>query len=211
MRVGVVAAVVVFVSGGALPGCAAEPSDESVSVTVDSPIPTAPKVPRTTSAPTPTNSPSARPKRTPTVALTPVVTRRLVMETRKIAFRKVTQTDPSLAKGQKVVTAHGVPGTKRLTFELTLTDGVQTGKRLVSQVVVRAPVAQVTSIGTKVEPQPAGNCDPNYTGDCVPIASDVDCSSGTGNGPAYVDGPVEVVGTDIYGLDRDNDGIGCED
>jgi resuscitation-promoting factor RpfB len=211
MRVGVVAAVVLVVSGGALTGCATEAPGESVSVTVDSPVPTAPKVPRTKAAPAPTSSPSASPKRRPTVASTPVVTRRLVTETRKMAFRKVTQKDPSLAKGRKVVATHGVPGTKRLTFELTLTDGVQTGKRLVSQVVVRAPVAQVTSIGTKVESQPAGNCDPNYTGDCVPIASDVDCSSGTGNGPAYVDGPVEVVGTDVYGLDRDNDGIGCED
>lgn len=54
----------------------------------------------------------------------------------------------------------------------------------------------------------ADNCDPNYTGDCVPIASDVDCASGSGNGPAYVDGPVYVVGEDIYDLDRDNDGVG---
>ena len=53
-------------------------------------------------------------------------------------------------------------------------------------------------------------CDPNYTGACVPIASDVDCLSGKGNGPAYVRGRVTVVGTDIYDLDRDGDGIGCE-
>jgi hypothetical protein len=33
---------------------------------------------------------------------------------------------------------------------------------------------------------------------------------GGGNGPAYVRGPVYVVGTDIYGLDADHDGIGCE-
>ncbi len=32
----------------------------------------------------------------------------------------------------------------------------------------------------------------------------------TGNGPAYVYGPVYVVGYDIYGLDRDGDGVGCE-
>jgi hypothetical protein len=58
---------------------------------------------------------------------------------------------------------------------------------------------------------PQSDCDPNYTGDCVPIASDVDCASGTGNGPAYVRGPVQVVGGDIYDLDgTDNDGIGCE-
>ncbi|MFV2052228.1 hypothetical protein [Aliiroseovarius sp. YM-037] len=56
----------------------------------------------------------------------------------------------------------------------------------------------------------AQGCDPNYTGACVPIASDVDCANGSGNGPAYVVGPVYVVGTDIYGLDRDKDGIGCD-
>lgn len=53
------------------------------------------------------------------------------------------------------------------------------------------------------------NCDPNYSG-CVPIASDVDCAGGSGNGPAYVRGPVRVIGRDIYGLDRDKDGWGCE-
>jgi hypothetical protein len=53
-------------------------------------------------------------------------------------------------------------------------------------------------------------CDPNYTNVCVPVASDVDCAGGSGNGPEYVSGPVYVVGTDIYGLDRDGDGTACE-
>lgn len=52
-------------------------------------------------------------------------------------------------------------------------------------------------------------CDPNYD-PCVPVASDVDCAGGSGNGPEYVRGPVKVVGTDIYGLDRDGDGIACD-
>ena len=52
-------------------------------------------------------------------------------------------------------------------------------------------------------------CDPNYSG-CVPVASDVDCAGGSGDGPAYVKGPVKVIGKDIYRLDRDGDGIGCE-
>lgn len=80
----------------------------------------------------------------------------------------------------------------------------------------------MTAVGTKVPtptstPKPApttaassAQCDPNYTGACVPIASDVDCAGGSGNGPAYVRGPVQVVGTDVYGLDSDDDGIGCE-
>ncbi len=52
------------------------------------------------------------------------------------------------------------------------------------------------------------SCDPNYSG-CVPIASDVDCAGGSGDGPAYT-GRVNVTGTDIHGLDRDGDGIACE-
>jgi len=61
-----------------------------------------------------------------------------------------------------------------------------------------------------VVPAAPSGCDRNYSGACVPIASDVDCAGGSGNGPAYVRGPVTVVGSDIYGLDRNGDGVGCE-
>ncbi|MPZ83804.1 MAG: hypothetical protein GEV28_26795 [Actinophytocola sp.] len=59
------------------------------------------------------------------------------------------------------------------------------------------------------EPEPQPACDPNYSG-CVPVAPDVDCAGGSGNGPAYVQGPVTVIGSDIYDLDRDGDGTGCD-
>jgi hypothetical protein len=55
----------------------------------------------------------------------------------------------------------------------------------------------------------AGRCDPNYD-PCVPVDSDVDCAGGSGNGPSYVAGPVRVVGSDPYGLDRDGDRLGCD-
>jgi hypothetical protein len=58
-------------------------------------------------------------------------------------------------------------------------------------------------------PPPSSDCDPNYSG-CVPVASDVDCAGGSGNGPAYVSGPIRVIGRDVYGLDADHDGIACE-
>jgi outer membrane biosynthesis protein TonB len=58
--------------------------------------------------------------------------------------------------------------------------------------------------------KPAPSCDPNYSGGCVPIASDVDCAGGSGNGPAYFSGTARVTGDDIYDLDRDGDGIACE-
>ena len=99
-----------------------------------------------------------------------------------------------------------MPGVKTLIFEVTLLNGVQTEKKLISETVTRAAVTEIVAIGTKE----SSTCDPNYSGACVPIASDVDCAGGSGNGPAYVVGPVRVIGTDIYGLDRDGDGVGCE-
>ena len=67
------------------------------------------------------------------------------------------------------------------------------------------PISQTSSIADS----PGMGCDPNYD-PCVPMATDVDCEGRGGNGPAYVKGPVNVVGRDIYGLDRDGNGKGCE-
>jgi hypothetical protein len=75
--------------------------------------------------------------------------------------------------------------------------------------MIRPLIATLALTGT-VSPLRAQSCDPNYGGVCVPIAADVDCAGGSGNGPAYVSGPVEVIGNDIYDLDRDGDGIACE-
>ncbi|KUI30365.1 excalibur domain-containing protein [Mycobacterium sp. IS-1742] len=69
-----------------------------------------------------------------------------------------------------------------------------------------APAATATPVPL----QQNSSCDPNYSGPCVPVDSDVDCAGGSGNGPSYVSGPVTVVGTDIYELDRDGNGTGCE-
>jgi hypothetical protein len=55
-----------------------------------------------------------------------------------------------------------------------------------------------------------GDCDPNYDGACLdPDSPDYDCAGGSGDGPDYT-GPVEVVGDDPFGLDRDGDGFACE-
>lgn len=72
-------------------------------------------------------------------------------------------------------------------------------------------VFTTTSILTQAGALSAQACHPSYQGACVPAkVSDVDCSAGSGNGPYYVVGPVRVVGQDVYGLDSDTDGLGCE-
>ncbi|MDD5638662.1 MAG: hypothetical protein PHO28_02015 [Candidatus Pacebacteria bacterium] len=53
------------------------------------------------------------------------------------------------------------------------------------------------------------SCHPNYSGCLRADASDYDCIGGGGNGPYYT-GKVRVIGSDVFGLDRDGDGWGCE-
>ncbi|WP_341715807.1 G5 domain-containing protein [Micromonospora sp. FIMYZ51] len=143
---------------------------------------------------------------TPTPSPTPVTQTRTITETEKVPYKTRTVKDSSLAKGTKKVRTRGVSGVRTLTYEVTMVDGVETTKKLVKSEITRQPVTRVVRVGTKEAPR----CDPNYAGACVPIASDVDCAGGTGDGPAYVHGPVRVIGNDIYDLDRDGDGVGCD-
>lgn len=143
-----------------------------------------------------------------------VITYKEIQETEAITFAKENKDDSSRDFGKSAVTTIGVDGVKTKTYKITLIDGTETNRELTSEVVTTQPVTEVTSVGTYIYVAPpekaASNCDPNYSGACVPIASDVDCAGGSGNGPAYVSGPVYVIGTDIYGLDRDGNGVGCE-
>jgi resuscitation-promoting factor RpfB len=136
----------------------------------------------------------------------PVVEKRIITDRRAIPFKTMRVNDSTLSKGNTRVRNPGARGAEILTYKVTFRNGIQTHKELIRKVIVSAPVTQVIAVGIKETQQ----CDPNYSGACVPIASDVDCAGGSGNGPAYVQGPVQVIGTDIYGLDRDGDGIGCE-
>jgi hypothetical protein len=58
-------------------------------------------------------------------------------------------------------------------------------------------------------PAPKPRCNPNYSGACLDRPADYDCLSGPGDGPNYT-GTVSVIGVDVYDLDRDGNGIGCE-
>jgi resuscitation-promoting factor RpfB len=161
--------------------------------------------PTVTITATATATVTATPTAAPTTAA-PVVEKRTITKRRAIPFATRRVRDPTLAQGTRRVRTRGVAGVRILTYRVTFTNGVRTGKKLIRRVTIKAPVTRLIVIGTKQAPQ----CDPNYSGACVPIASDVDCAGGSGNGPAYVQGPVRVVGTDIYGLDADGDGIGCD-
>jgi hypothetical protein len=58
-------------------------------------------------------------------------------------------------------------------------------------------------------PPPPTNCQ-GYS-PCIPPGPDVDCVGGSGDGPRYRDGPIYVTGSDPYDLDRDGNGVACEE
>ncbi|WP_382306656.1 G5 domain-containing protein [Herbiconiux sp. UC225_62] len=211
---GISAAVLLL---GALIAPHPQASDQAVGVRADASISSA-ATPGATRESTPTPTPAA--KSTPTPKPTPVTTVQVVETSDPLPYGQSSYEDPDADAGTSVVVTAGVAGTKVSRWEITLVDGVETGRTLVSETVTVAPIDEVTAIGTR-QPPPAeaapeesppdgGGCDPNYAGACVPIASDVDCAGGSGNGPAYVQGPVQVIGSDIYDLDRDGDGIACD-
>ncbi len=187
----------------------------------------------TSAATTTTTSPATTTSSTTTSPTTPAETTTTVTEVVAIPFAARTVEDALLDTGRKVVRTAGRAGSKTVTWTVRTRGGVEVGRAVSGEQVTVEPVDEVTVVGTKAPApppapratttptpkapsptatKPASNsgCDPNYSGGCVPIASDVDCAGGKGNGPAYVQGPVQVVGTDIYGLDADHDGIGCE-
>lgn len=142
----------------------------------------------------------------------PEITYERERKTLTVANRTVTRKTATLKKGVTKVAQKGRPGVRVKIFRLTLEDGVEIDRELLSDSVRRKPVNRIVLKGTReAEPasQPGRQCDPNYGG-CVPIAYDVDCAGGSGDGPKYVQGPVRVIGDDIYDLDYDNDGWGCD-
>ncbi|NQX11726.1 G5 domain-containing protein [Microbacteriaceae bacterium VKM Ac-2855] len=143
------------------------------------------------------------------------MTKEIVTETEPIGHGSVSVNDDAMDQGTSAVVVSGQDGVLTRTIEVTKQDGIETTRATTSELVTSVPVDEVIHVGTRVPapapaPQPADSCDPNYTGACVPISSDVDCAGGSGNGPAYVSGPVTIVGSDIYDLDRDGDGIACD-
>lgn len=131
-------------------------------------------------------------------------TRSEVIETQPIAFSKREINDDSLAYGQKKLVAAGVNGTKSITYVVSQDEGKEETKVLSAEKSTVQPIDEVYGVGPK--------CDPNYSGTCVPnvYPQDVDCGSGSGNGPYYIYGTARVIGIDRYGLDSDADGFGCE-
>lgn len=79
----------------------------------------------------------------------PVVKTYQVVETQPVPFAVTTVDDAALDKGKNLLKQTGVQGVRTITYSVTTTDGVETARSTVSNIVTTAPVDQITAIGTK--------------------------------------------------------------
>jgi hypothetical protein len=182
-----------------------------------SPVNTSQAAPATQSTePIASAKPTATPKATPTTKPKPVQEIKQVEERSVVPFTSSTVDDANLASGTTAVVTAGANGERVVTYRVTYEDGVEVSREVATDVISVAPINEVIANGTYVAPPPPppapanDGCHPSYEGACVPIADDVDCAGGSGNGPAYVQGPIRVIGPDVYDLERDGDGIACD-
>ncbi|WP_408665682.1 transglycosylase family protein [Jatrophihabitans sp.] len=71
-----------------------------------------------------------------------------------VGFERRTQPDATSYVGEKRLVTTGRQGVKRLSYRLTYLDGKLASRVLVSAKVVKAPVDQITRVGTRQKPPP---------------------------------------------------------
>ena len=111
-----------------------------------------------------------------------------------IAFEKTSVKSADLAKGTSKVTTKGVAGLARETYTEVYENGVLVSSTLAERVVSRQPVAQVTTVGTKVTAPAESSSSSSSSGGAINLAREAmwvriaECESGnrwdinTGNG-----------------------------
>jgi endonuclease YncB( thermonuclease family) len=111
---------------------------------------------------------------------------------------------------------YNVPYNKQAQYKTTYEEAKNTKRGLWSadtcngqdQKPSPEPAQTYTAPAPTPEPAPSApvqsiNCDPNYSGGCVPnVSNDLDCGD--------ISFSVRVIGTDKHRFDRDGDGYGCE-
>ncbi|WP_138731704.1 resuscitation-promoting factor [Modestobacter excelsi] len=80
-----------------------------------------------------------------------------VTEVRTVDYATVETDDPEAPEGDRTVTRDGVEGQRTITWRITRTDGVETGREQVDAAVTTPPVDELVSVGTKEAPAPAAS------------------------------------------------------
>jgi predicted ribosomally synthesized peptide with SipW-like signal peptide len=75
-----------------------------------------------------------------------------IAETTPIAHERVETQDPNVLEGEKTVTQPGVAGEQVTNIRVTVVDGVETAREILSTSVTREAVPELVTVGTKPRP-----------------------------------------------------------
>jgi resuscitation-promoting factor RpfB len=111
------------------------------------------------------------------------VTTQQVTVATAIPHKTVQTPDPNALQGQQKVTQPGADGQQTTTYQVTYTDGVETGRQQVSTAVVKPPVDQLVSVGSQPKPAAPASAAPTsaapaVTADGLNWAALAKCESG---------------------------------
>jgi uncharacterized protein YabE (DUF348 family) len=76
-----------------------------------------------------------------------------VTEVQPVDFATVETPDPNAVEGDRTVTTEGVPGERTVTWRVTVTDGVETGREQLQSVVSTPAVDEQVAVGTQPKPE----------------------------------------------------------
>jgi uncharacterized protein YabE (DUF348 family) len=71
-----------------------------------------------------------------------------VTQDEPLAPPTITQDDPTMPKGQTRVAQEGVPGTQRVTYQITKRDGQEVERSPISRVPIQPPTPKIIAVGT---------------------------------------------------------------
>lgn len=117
-----------------------------------------------------------------------------VTETQPVPFGQQQVVDNALFRGVTKSKSAGVEGVKTLTYQVSQNEGQPEVKQLTKEEVTTPPVDEIIGYGPE--------CSPHYSS-CVPnVSYDINCAD-----IGYK--TVRVIDSDVYHLDGDHDGYGC--
>lgn len=117
--------------------------------------------------------------------------------------------DADLPEGQRQVTTVGQNGDKSITYVVSLEHGREVRRQKKTETITKPPVSQVTTVGTKVETVVPWSAPASPPMDPSLPTGDYDCADFSSHAEAQ--SILEQDPSDPYRLDRDHDGLACED
>ncbi len=135
-----------------------------------------------------------------------------VRVTKPIPFATRTIETSDLLEGERELQQAGQAGVRVRVVRVTSKRGKVIDRDLVRTFVAREPIERVVLVGdpSRVSAGAWWRLRPELCRRVCAGCQRRRLCGGSGDGPAYVDGPVQVVGDDIYDLNRDSDDIACD-